>query len=643
MAVHLLKSLLDRVSPKNLAPYDSEEPVFQEQDFVHDYLSRGADFTRYSLIIGLLFYSVFGILDAFILPDQKYQLWIIRYGVVNPVLIILIILSYIKSNRKFIEAYAVAALVIAGGGISVMVAIAEPPANYSYYSGIILVLMLGYGIVRIRFKWAALAGWLNVVIYEVISIFIISTPREVLINNNFFFISANLIGMISCYAIEYYIRRNYYYARLLELEKENVHSLNQNLEEMVRTRTAELVRVNESLQSEIDGRNLAEKERAALEQKLLQAQKMESLGNFAGGIAHDFNNILTSVLGYTEMTLEMAGEDSPLYSPLQMIYSSSERAAELVSQILSFARKSERKKEPVRPDLVLMEVLKFVRSSVPSTIEVHHHIRSKSSIWGNGIHLYQVFLNLLTNAIHAMHTEGGRLDIRMDDIVCRPLKDEQSMPVSDKVIEIEFSDTGTGIQPEYLDSIFEPYFTTKETGEGTGLGLAVVHGIVESFGGTIEVSSTPGQGTSFLIHFPVVELSMEQENRIQKEQLNGKERILLVDDDTAIADVGRILLTSLGYRVTTETDSRQALELFRKNPENFDLVVTDMMMPGMTGEKLDQELRRLRSDIPVIICSGYGLKSSHSGSEQYKSYLNKPYSRNAIAAEIRRLLKRAGT
>lgn len=642
MRVNIFKNLIADLNPKSFSKEFENDPLYLkklESDFKEEYLNRSAKYTRYSLLLGLLFYSIFGILDALIVPDQKYSLWFIRFVIVDPILIILILLSVLKSLKKYVEAFGVIALIVAGAGISVMTAIAKPPANYSYYSGIILVLMLGYGLVRIRFQWATFAGWVNVLIYEMISIFIVKTPKEILINNNFFFISANLIGMLSCYAIEYYIRRNFIFARLLEFEKENVKNLNKNLENMVKERTAELVSVNKTLQTEINARNSAETESKDLEEKLFQSQKMESLGNFAGGIAHDFNNILTSILGYTELS-QSCIDNTQLKSHLEMIYSSGERAAELVTQILSFARRSEKKIEPLRPDLILKEVLKFIRSTIPTTIEIRQSIDSTAFILGNAAQLHQIFMNIITNSTYAMKAEGGILDIRMANVEISGDELNNKIASKGKYIKIVISDTGEGISQELIHSIFEPYFTTKNIGEGTGLGLAVVHGIIESYSGFITVDSTLGSGTDFIIHLPQTE---RRDNiKIYKKQITprGSEKILLLDDEPSIAESSRMLLSSIGYKVTSMTNSLKALELFKQKPNDFDLIITDLMMPQMSGVIFSEEIRHIRKEIPIIICSGYDKEStlSKNKNESIKAYLNKPYSMSDLATVIRTVL-----
>ncbi|MDC7235239.1 MAG: ATP-binding protein [Spirochaetales bacterium] len=632
-----LKSLLSQSWPLEF----SGENAHLEKDFKKEFLSRSAVFTRLALCIGLIFYSVFGFLDAILAPEQKYQLWFIRYAVVGPLLIILILVSFLKPFRKSSEILGVIALIAAGSGISIMVAISRPPASYSYYAGIILVLMLGYGFVRIRFKWAVLTGWLNVLIYEIIAIFIVNTPRETLINNNFFFISANLIGMLSCYAVEFYIRRNYLFAIMLKKERETVSHLNENLEKIVNRRTAELVDVNQTLTKEIEARNNAEEESKELETKLQQAQKMESIGIFAGGIAHDFNNILTSILGYSELALDISEEESEMESHLSMIFSSAQRAKELVRQILSFARKSEQKVEAIRVDLILEEVLKFIRSTLPATIEIKQSINCDACIMGNSTQVHQVFMNLFTNAAQAMGTDSGVLDVKLNCIDARQLDDTSLICQASQYIVIQIEDTGSGIPEDKLNTVFEPYFTTKKMGEGTGLGLAVVHGIISSYGGQIHVKSVVNEGTEFTIYLPVTE---KREDSLSGKMIGlpeGNERILLVDDEPLIANYSELILKDLGYSVTSVTDSRQALTLIQEKSQDFDLLITDMMMPHYNGEQLCDKTADLRPDLPMIICSGYSdnVLSSKAVKNNKRTYLSKPFSRSEIAQAIRRALE----
>ena len=333
-----------------------------------------------------------------------------------------------------------------------------------------------------------------------------------------------------------------------------------------------------------------EEEKKLLQSQLIQSQKLESIGNLAGGIAHDFNNILSSVIGFTELALDEVEKETTIEDSLQEVYAAGKRAKDLVKQILAFARQSDEKLKPIQVDLIVKEVLQFIRSSIPTTIEIKQDIESESLIIGNPTQIHQVLMNLCTNAAHAMEDEGGILDVILKDVVI----DSRNMASAGGIkpgdyIEIKVSDTGAGISPVILASIFEPYFTTKPPGEGTGMGLAMVHGIVESYSGEISVNSTLGQGTVFTIYLPITR--KRKTNRLYEslELPMGTERILFVDDEAPIAKMGSQGLERLGYKVTTRTSSVEALELFKQKRNDFDLVITDMTMPNMTGDTLATE------------------------------------------------------
>ncbi|MBT8340898.1 MAG: PAS domain S-box protein [Desulfatitalea sp.] len=383
-----------------------------------------------------------------------------------------------------------------------------------------------------------------------------------------------------------------------------------------------------------------EAERIAYEAKLRQSQKMEAVGNLAGGIAHDFNNILSSVIGFAELSLDDVEKGSLIDDNLQEVLNAGKRAKELVGQILAFARQSEEKLAPIEINSIVREVLKFIRSSIPTTIEIESGINSDSVILGNQTQIHQLLMNLCANATHAMEDEGGILSVSLKDIsIDREFSEKKELMYGD-YIELIVSDTGTGIAPDIVDSIFEPYFTTKEPGEGTGLGLAMVHGIVESHGGKIVVESTLGEGTSFTIYLPITHKRTSQHLYKPEHLPKGSERILFVDDEDPIAKLGSLELERLGYQVTTRTSSIRALELFKSRPNDFDLVITDMTMPKMTGDKLAIELLKVRSNIPVIVCSGYSKKISDKIARQIgiKAFLYKPVVYADLSKTVRRVL-----
>ncbi|MBU1168578.1 MAG: response regulator [Proteobacteria bacterium] len=382
-------------------------------------------------------------------------------------------------------------------------------------------------------------------------------------------------------------------------------------------------------------------EQRNLEAKLRHVQKMESIGTLAGGIAHDFNNILSAIMGYTELAVMDADKGNIPTNYLRQIDSAGKRARDLVKQILTFARKSEEQTIPVQMSTIAEEALKLIRSSIPTTIEIRKHIERESVIMGNPVQIHQIFMNLLTNAAHAMEDQGGILEVGLIKVILDEDTCSQLNGFTPGIyLKITIADSGVGISPDILKLIFEPYFTTKGPSEGTGMGLAIVHGIVESFGGKISVESELDKGTVFTLFFPVVPQTIEPEFSEESELLSGHERILFVDDETTIATMAEEILMRMGYSVTTTSSSRDAIDLFTKNPMAFDLVITDMTMPDITGDILSAKMIALRPDIPIILCTGFNRKISDEKARELgiKAFLYKPVTLKDLSMTIRKVL-----
>ena len=377
-------------------------------------------------------------------------------------------------------------------------------------------------------------------------------------------------------------------------------------------------------------------ERERLTAELRHAQKMEAIGTLAGGIAHDFNNILAPILGYTEISIKSTPEDSIIRKHLGKILRATTRARDLVQQILAFSRAQEGDKRPIEVRPVIKEVLKLLRASIPSTIRIREDLDSRClPILGDPVHLHQIIMNLCTNAYHAMEDSGGTLEVGAETAT------------DGKSVCIWVSDTGPGISGRDMDRIFEPYFTTKKHGKGTGLGLAVVHGIVKGYGGDIKVESVPGQGATFRIYLPAVRAGVEGHGVALEEAEaipRGTERILLVDDEELVLQTSEDILRSLGYRVTASRDSLAALELFRKFPHEFDLILTDQTMPEVTGTALAAEAVRVRPDIPVILCTGFSnaVDEKSAADAGISAFIMKPVTMSELARTVRRVLDRTG-
>ncbi|MBW2622685.1 MAG: response regulator, partial [Deltaproteobacteria bacterium] len=362
----------------------------------------------------------------------------------------------------------------------------------------------------------------------------------------------------------------------------------------------------------------------------------------AGGIAHDFNNILAAIMGNADMASYEIPENSPARYSIDQIIKAGFRARDLVTQILTFSRQSERELIPVNVSLIVKEALKLVRSSFPSTIEIKQRIDPEGdAVMADPTQLHQVLMNLCANARHTMREEGGVLEVSLGSVDIEPGSTAANRDVKPgSYLRLAVSDTGPGMEKEIKERIFDPYFTTKVKGEGTGLGLAVVLGIVKNYGGSIFVDSEVGQGTTFEILFPLVESRPDSEPKAEEALAQGHEMILFVDDEEQLCDLGVRMLNHLGYQVEAKTDSIEALELFRSNPDQYDMVITDMTMPHLTGEKLAKELRMIRPGIPIILCTGFSEMITEEKAKDVgiNGFIQKPIGLSEIAQAIRNAL-----
>jgi len=393
---------------------------------------------------------------------------------------------------------------------------------------------------------------------------------------------------------------------------------------------------------DITDRKQAEEEKSMLEDQLQQAQKMEAIGTLAGGIAHDFNNILSVIIGYTELILMNGNVDSEVKQNLKEIFNASKHARDMVKQILAFSRQSKHERKPIQVRHIVKEALKMLRASLPATIKIKQNIgKNTGVIEADPAQFHQVLMNLCTNAAHAMHEKDGVLEISLSNIdwdqnaAARPPELEPG-----PYLKLSVSDTGDGIHPETRDQIFEPYFTTKEKGEGTGLGLAVVQGIIKSHNGAVTVESAVGQGSTFHLYLPIIQGNVKTDEAASAPLPMGQERVLLVDDEQPLVEIGKQMLERLGYTVTARTSSVEALALFKAQPDRFDLVITDIVMPNMAGERLAEKLMDIRADIPVILCTGYSEKFTrkHASAMGVRSFLMKPLLMQDLANTVKQAL-----
>jgi len=399
-----------------------------------------------------------------------------------------------------------------------------------------------------------------------------------------------------------------------------------------------------SIGRDVTDRKQADRERKELEEQLRQAQKMEAIGTLAGGIAHDFNNILGVIVGNTELALGSVPERNPVRPSLEEVLKASLRGREMVRQILSFSRKTKQALMPVRMGTIVEDSLRLVRHGIPTTIEIRQSLSTPAdTVLADPTQIHQVLINLCANAAHAMREKGGILTVGLErtDLHEQDAARGPDVPPG-PYIALTVSDTGRGMEPDILGRIFDPYFTTKGVDEGTGMGLSVVHGIVKSHGGSIRVESEPGKGSRFRVLLPLLEAAVTPAPGPPVPLPTGSERVLFVDDEEAIADVGRRILARLGYRVTAMTDSREALEAFRSDATAYDVLVTDMTMPNRTGTDLAREILNIRPGFPVILCSGHGEIFSEDEARRMgiAAFLGKPFVVREIAETVRRVLDR---
>jgi signal transduction histidine kinase len=385
----------------------------------------------------------------------------------------------------------------------------------------------------------------------------------------------------------------------------------------------------------------AEKEKKDLGRQLRQAQKMEAVGTLAGGIAHDFNNILSAVIGFTEMAMEDAPPDTALTYNMEQVLQAGLRAKHLVQQILAFSRQSEHEMKPVQLDRIIKEACALLRASLPTTIDIRMDIQTDAFIMGDPTQMHQVLMNLGTNAGHAMRDRGGRLVVILREATIEELR-EKGLPRMDAeaYLQLVVQDTGQGIPPTIMDRIFDPFFTTKEHTEGTGMGLSVAHGIIKSHGGLIDVESQVGRGTTFHIYLPKIMPRAKAHQHNALPLPSGSERVLLVDDETMLVDMGRQVLTRLGYQVTACTSSVEALHHFQNDPAAFDLVITDMTMPHLTGKELATALLKIKPALPIILCTGFSETITEETAKRIgiKAFILKPIVMSDLAETMRKVL-----
>ncbi|MBU0970017.1 MAG: hybrid sensor histidine kinase/response regulator [Proteobacteria bacterium] len=591
-------------------PFKHLEMLYQQ-----DYLKRSLSHIRISLILACCLYGLFGVLDAILIPQEKHYLWAIRYGLVCPVLLLVSILSYFKGVQQWIQPILAGLIIIGGSGIILMILIAPPPASYSYYAGLILIFIFGYTFIRARFIWASLGAWLVVLLYEIAAIGIAQTPWPILTNNNFFFLSANIIGMLACYSIELYDRRAFFLTRLLIEEKENL-------------RTAKL----------------AEAEKINAQKILGEKNKLALVSQIAGKMAHDFNNILGIIMGTTELSL-LDCKDPETKDSLNIIFDQTLRGKNMIKNLLAFAKDQ----VPNQIFFKLTDKIDLVLSLLKKDLEgiqlIQENSQAVPELLADPGMTEHALMNLMHNAIHATSkTDDPKITIRTH---CR-----------DDTLYFEIEDNGCGIPREHLDAIYDPSFTLKGTRDvtgayangikGSGYGMANVKKYMEQHQGRIRVSSTPGLGTKFTLCLPMVarEPVPEEKTQPREKGIQSKKHILLVEDEAAISNVQYRLLTQTPYchKVDIADTGQAAMDLFDKNP--YDFISLDYLLPGnLNGKDVYTHIRNTDTHIPILFVSGnieFLESIKHLKQEDdHVDHLSKPCQNHEYVSRINRLLEEA--
>jgi signal transduction histidine kinase len=609
-----------------------------------DYYYNGAlSLVRLALVVGLFFYGIFGVLDAWLVPDAKQKLWFIRYIIIFPYVSAIFLFSFSCHFKKYMQLATASSVLVAGLGIIAMIVIAPYPASYSYYAGLLLVFIYGYSFLKLRFMWASTTMWVIVIAYEIAAVWLSSTPIPTLINNNFFFLSGNMLGMFACYSIEYYSRRDFMQAHLLDAEKKKVTAVNLELETRVQQRTAQLEKTNQEMKQEIAERKKAEEERRSLETQLRKSQRMEAIGTLAGGVAHDLNNILSGLVSYPELILMDLPDDSSLKEPIMTIQQSGQKAAAIVQDLLTLARRGVSVRKVIDFNQVIEQYLNSpehqkILEYHPSVDVIAHLKPDMLNIMGSPVHLSKTIMNLVSNAAEAM-LNGGRIRIVTETrYIDKSLKGYDTVKEGDYVT-LKVSDDGIGISPEDIDRIFEPFYTKKTMGRsGTGLGMAVVWGTVKDHSGYIDIQSELGKGTAFTLYFPITHKEMEKEKaKISADMYKGRgESILIVDDVSEQRKIASEMLKKLGYNVTSVPSGEEALTYLKENAA--DLLVLDMIMnPGIDGLETYKRILQFHPDQKAVIASGYSESDLVKEAQNIGAgaYIKKPYSLEKIGMAVK--------
>jgi len=613
-----------------------------EEPFRQDYVVRTLPQVRIALLMGALTYGLFGILDAMVLPPLHRQAaWLIRYGFVCPAILATLAATYIPRLHRYLQ--PILSLLIALGCLGIVLMV--PLASF-YYPGIILIFIFGYAFIYLRFLWASLSGWITVILYEAVS-FLIATPTMELISSSFFLISANIAGMLVCYAIEYSSRRNFFLLRLLDLEQRKIQDVNEQLEQRVAERTESLEQTTRQLLREMSERKLAEQERQRLEQQLKQAEKMEVIGKLTSGVAHDLNNILSGLVTYPDILLLDLPAESPLRDSLLIIKQSGEKAAAIVQDMLTLSRQGMVEKKVININNIINDYLhspqcRQLRADQP-LVRLEVDLQEELlNIQGSPVQISKILMNLLNNAFEANLVDGTVGIFTRNCYLDQPREGYERISEGEYVI-LTVSDTGIGIGEEDVSKIFEPFFTKKKLGRsGTGLGMTLIWSAVKDHGGFLDIRSAEGRGSTFEIYFPATRQEVSAKDPLfTLEDCRGTESVLVVDDSPEQRDIASMMLRKLGYTVLAVASGEAAVEYL--HDRTVDILVLDMIMaPGIDGCETYDRIVKDHPGQKAIIASGYSESERVKEAQRLGAgeYIKKPYTLDKIARALRAELDR---